>query len=237
MTDASGRYRILLILLCAAAAFLIAAAIREEAGLGLVRAWDEGLLLALRNPADPADPLGPMWLEIFFRDVTALGSHAVVVLVGLVAAAYFALLRERASILLLAVSFVGGALLSTGLKLAFSRPRPELVAHLAEIHTASFPSGHAMLSAVAYLTLASLLARVQATVPLRRFVIGVGIAVTGLVGASRVYLGVHWPTDVLAGWFIGAAWALSCRVAVDHFSGRRRPSDRSGDHGAGRAAD
>jgi undecaprenyl-diphosphatase len=214
------------ILLCLAAAALIAASLGDADGH--VRAWDEGILLALRQPMDPADPIGPPWLEIFFADVTALGSHAVVALFGLVVAGYLALLRQRAAILLLAATFVGGALLSQGLKLAFDRPRPELVAHLADFHTASFPSGHAMMSAIAYLTVASLLARVQPTLPLRRFVLGVGIATTVLVGASRVYLGVHWPTDVLAGWAIGAAWALSCRAAADRLAGGRERMNQAG---------
>lgn len=186
-------------------------------GGGHLRGLDEGLLLALRDPVDRADPRGPLWLEIFFRDVTALGSHAVLAIVLLVAAGHLALLRQPVAVLLVGLSGIGGIVLSTVLKLAFDRPRPELVAHLAEIHTASFPSGHAMLSAVVYLTLAGLLARIQSRPALRRFVLAVGIGLTGLVGASRVYLGVHWPSDVLAGWCLGTAWALLCRAAVDRF--------------------
>lgn len=161
-----------------------------------------------------------------FRDLTALGSHAVVLLIGLAAVAYLALLRERTAILLLGVSLLGGIALGAGLKLVFARPRPELVAHLADTCTASFPSGHAMLSAIAYLTLAGLLARVQPRASLRRYVLAVGIALTVLVGASRIYLGVHWPSDVVAGWCFGAAWALFCRGVVDRLDGarHRRPT-------------
>ncbi|BBK43260.1 phosphatase PAP2 family protein [Allostella vacuolata] len=215
-----SRRTCILIAICFAAAALVAVLVRggEDGPLHRV---DEGILLALRNPLDRADPVGPLWMEIFFRDVTALGSHAVIVLVGLVVAGYLALQRERASVMLLAASLAGGAILSASLKLAFGRPRPELVAHLADIHTASFPSGHAMLSAVAYLTLAGLLARVQPQPRLRRFVIAVGIGTTALVGISRVYLGVHWPTDVVAGWLLGAAWALTCRAIADRIEGRR----------------
>ena len=235
MTGEKHWFPLVLVAACAGAAAAIAASLWGEGETGLVRRLDEGILLALRTPGDLADPLGPQWLEIFFRDVTALGSHAVVWLVGLIAAGYFALARERASIILLAASFAGGTLLSAVLKLAFGRPRPELVAHLADIHTASFPSGHAMLSAVAYLTLASLLGRVQSTPSLRRFVAGVGIAVAFLVGISRVYLGVHWPTDVMAGWLVGAAWALACRALVDRFAGDRGAAGRPARGGAGRA--
>ena len=222
----SRRTRIL-IAACTAAAALLAVLVQGGEG-GVVRRIDEGILLALRSPLDRADPIGPLWVEIFFRDVTALGSHAVIVLVGLVVASYLAMLRERASVMLLAASLVGGAILSAALKLAFGRPRPELVAHLADIHTASFPSGHAMLSAVAYLTLAGLLARVQPQPRLRRFVIATGIGTTALVGISRVYLGVHWPTDVLAGWLLGAAWALSCRAMADRIEGHRFRSRTGG---------
>ena len=104
--------------------------------------------------------------------------------------------------------------LSTLLKLAFQRPRPDLVPHGAEVYTASFPSGHAMLSAVTYLTLAALLIQVQVQWRAKTYVLALAVLVTLLIGVSRVYLGVHWPTDVLAGWCIGAAWALLCWLAA-----------------------
>jgi undecaprenyl-diphosphatase len=101
-------------------------------------------------------------------------------------------------------------LLSTLLKMGFDRPRPDLVPHGALVYTASFPSGHATLSAVVYLTLGALLARVQPRLVLKLYLLGLAILLTVMVGVSRVYLGVHWPTDVLAGWAVGAAWALLC---------------------------
>jgi undecaprenyl-diphosphatase len=101
-------------------------------------------------------------------------------------------------------------LLSTVLKMGFERPRPDLVPHATRVYTASFPSGHAMLSAVTYLTLGALLARVQPNRRLKAYLIGLALCITLLVGASRVYLGVHWPSDVLAGWCGGAAWAALC---------------------------
>ena len=105
---------------------------------------------------------------------------------------------------------VGGTLLSTALKMGFERPRPDLVPHGTRIYTASFPSGHAMLSAVTYLTLGALLARVQKRRRVKALLLGLAILITLLVGMSRVYLGVHWPSDVLAGWCVGAAWAALC---------------------------
>jgi undecaprenyl-diphosphatase len=101
-------------------------------------------------------------------------------------------------------------MLSTGLKMGFERPRPDLVPHATQVYTASFPSGHAMLSAVTYLTLGALLSRVQRRRRVKAFFLGLALTLTLLIGLSRVYLGVHWPSDVLAGWCIGAAWASLC---------------------------
>jgi undecaprenyl-diphosphatase len=100
--------------------------------------------------------------------------------------------------------------LSTVLKMFYRRPRPDLVPHGMETFTASFPSGHAMLSAIAYLTLAILLARISRGRRVKAFVLTLGVVTTLLVGISRIYLGVHWPSDVLAGWCVGAAWASLC---------------------------
>ncbi|WP_426959868.1 phosphatase PAP2 family protein [Muricoccus radiodurans] len=103
---------------------------------------------------------------------------------------------------------------SSLLKIGYDRPRPDLVPHAVEVYTASFPSGHAMLSAVTYLTLGALLMRVQPSRRVRSFVLGMAILTTLMVGISRVYLGVHWPTDVMAGWCFGAGWAVICSMAA-----------------------
>jgi undecaprenyl-diphosphatase len=100
-----------------------------------------------------------------------------------------------------------GALLSTLAKLGFARPRPDLVPHGAEVYTHSFPSGHAMSSAVIFLTLGVMIALVQESRRIKFYVLAFAVLLTMLVGMSRVYLGVHWPSDVLAGWALGAAWA------------------------------
>jgi undecaprenyl-diphosphatase len=171
---------------------------------------DRALLLALRDPQNLADPLGPSWLEEAARDITGLGGYAVLTLVTAAVAIYLLMARKRGAAVLLIAAVVGGTLLSTALKLGFERPRPDLVPHATRIYTASFPSGHAMLSAVTYLTLGALLARVQERRRIKAFLIGLAVTLTLLVGASRVYLGVHWPSDVLAGWCVGAAWAALC---------------------------
>lgn len=168
---------------------------------------DRAILLALRNPGDLADPLGPTWFEEVMRDLTALGGTTVLALVTVGVIAYLLLVRRRATALLVAVSVLGATVLSGLLKWGFDRPRPDLVPHGVAVYSQSFPSSHAMLSAAIYLTLGALLARSQERVRVKAFLIGVAVLVTVLVGASRIYLGVHWPTDVLGGWAVGAAWA------------------------------
>jgi undecaprenyl-diphosphatase len=182
----------------------------DEVSEGDTRAVDERILLSLRNPADPTDPLGPLWFEEAARDVTALGSITVLTLMTVVVVCYLLWARFRGHALLVAISVGGGALAMTLLKRGFERPRPDLVPHLAHVSTASFPSGHAMLSAVVYLTLGALLAQAQARRRLGIYFLAVAILLTIGVGASRVYLGVHWPSDVVAGWCAGTSWALMC---------------------------
>ncbi|EJW13402.1 PA-phosphatase related phosphoesterase [Rhodovulum sp. PH10] len=196
--------------------FLVAAAlfgffqIADEVLEGESHAFDEAILRTLRNPADLADPIGPAWLEVVVRDITALGSITVLTLVTAIVVGYLVMDRKRAAALFVLVSVAGGALLTSLTKLAIARPRPDLVAHLVQVDSYSFPSGHATASAVTFLTLGTLLARVQTGWRLKAYVIGVALALTITIGASRVYLGVHWPTDVLAGWCLGAAWAMLC---------------------------
>lgn len=187
--------------------------IADEVGEGEARWFDEGVLLALRT-ADPADPIGPRWLEASVMDITALGGFAVLALVTLFAIGYLAVQRKWIEALTLLVATGGGTAISEGLKVGFARPRPDLVAHVVETTSMSFPSGHAMLSAVTYLTLGALLAQAQERTSVRGYILGVAIVLTLLIGLSRIYLGVHWPTDVLAGWCLGAAWALICWAAA-----------------------
>jgi undecaprenyl-diphosphatase len=200
-------------------------------GGGGARDFDEAVLRALRVPGAPADPLGPAWLELTLRDVTALGGVPVLTLLGLLALGYLVLVRRWRSALLVLVSLPGALLLNTALKRGFDRPRPELVAHLVEVRTESFPSGHAMLSAVVFLTLGAILAGgADRRLRHRGYVLGVAVLLTLLVGASRVYLGVHWPTDVLAGWCLGVAWAMGCWLLLrvlqrSSGAGRRRTQE------------
>jgi undecaprenyl-diphosphatase len=174
---------------------------------GDTRSFDEFILTGLRDSADLSNPIGPDWLEQAFADITALGGYIVLsMLVG--GAAIYLLASRKPHAALLVVGAVGsGTLLSELLKMGFSRPRPDLVSHMVDVQSASFPSGHAMVSAVAYLTLGTLLARAHGKRSTKIIVMTYAIILTLLIGMSRVYLGVHWPTDVLAGWALGAAWA------------------------------
>jgi undecaprenyl-diphosphatase len=185
-------------------------------------ALDEAILLSLRTAGDPTDPIGPIWLEEAMRDLTALGGMAVLTLLALAVAGYLAFRRAWGQIALLAAAVLGAILLSTLLKSGFDRPRPDLVPHGARVLTASFPSGHAMISAAVYLTLGAMLASVQTGRRLKTYFIALAVILTLLVGASRVYLGVHWPSDVLAGWAAGASWAILVWLAAQQL---RRPRE------------
>lgn len=171
---------------------------------------DEAVLLAMRNPADLSDPLGPGWVEEMGRDFTALGGTAVLAVITLGVIGYLLLSGRHRVALFTALAVGGGIAASSLLKMGFDRPRPDLVPHEVLVYTASFPSGHSMLAAATYLTLAVMLARVHTRRRIKTYLLAVAVFLTLLVGASRVYLGVHWPTDVLAGWSAGAAWTALC---------------------------
>lgn len=211
-----GRYELVMLLCVAVLSGGIwgFVALADEVIEGDTHSIDESLLLALRNPADLSDPIGPGWVEEMGRDFTALGGVGVLVLITLGALGYLLLARHYRAALFASIAVPGGILLSTVMKLGFDRPRPDLVPHEAMVYTASFPSGHSMMSAVTYLTLAALLIRVQPALRLKAYLLILAILLTLLVGISRVYLGVHWPTDVLAGWTAGASWAALCWIVM-----------------------
>lgn len=198
------------LLAIAAAAVLAFVAIADEVIEGETHGFDEAVLLALRAPGDPADPLGPPWVEEMARDLTALGGTGVLTFLTLAAAGLLVLQRRRGTALYLLGAVGSGILLSSTAKVLFDRPRPDLVPHGSHVYTASFPSGHSLMAAVVYLTLAVLVARGFPERGVKIYVVALALLVTLAVGVSRVYLGVHWPTDVLAGWAAGGAWALAC---------------------------
>lgn len=171
---------------------------------------DEHILRALRTLDDPRVPIGPPWLLDVARDVSALGGTAVLALVTAAVTSFLLLDGKRGAAVFVLSATVTGAVLSHFLKAYFQRPRPTVVPHLANARFSSFPSGHSLMSAVVYLTLGLLLARLVARQRLKLHVLGVALLLTVLVGLSRVFLGVHYPTDVLAGWCAGLVWASLC---------------------------
>jgi undecaprenyl-diphosphatase len=187
--------------------------------------FDEAVVRAMRRVDDPSLPIGPRWLRGAALDVTALGGVTVLTLVTLAVCGFLALVRHFRSMLLVLGSTMGGAALNFSLKALFDRPRPAVVPHLAEVSSASFPSGHAMLSAIVYLTLGVLLAQLSESRWLKVYVLGVAVLLTFLVGLTRVFLGVHYLTDVLGGWMAGLAWALFT-VLLARAARRRSPALR-----------
>lgn len=184
------------------------------------RAFDRRLLLAMRRPGDLA-PIGPLAVQDAARDITALGGVVVVGLLTLVTSGFLALDGKRRMALFVCGSVLSGLIAGTILKDLFVRPRPDLVPRAAYASGSSFPSGHSMMSAITYLTLGALLARSHERKRLKSYFFLLAVLLTLLVGVSRVYLGVHWPTDVLAGWTAGAVWALLCWLAARWLQSRR----------------
>ena len=203
---------VLVSLLIIAVAIWGFAEVADEVREGDSQNFDESILRALRRDDDPNQPIGPVWLKSVARDFTALGSFAVITMACLGSAGFLALQRKWHSLILVVVSIGGGAIVSTVLKQWFERPRPSHVAHLTEVNSLSFPSGHSMLAAVTYLTLASLLARTTADRRIKIYILTCAVVLAGIIGTTRVFLGVHYPTDVLAGWCAGISWALLCSL-------------------------
>lgn len=184
--------------------------IAEDSAEAGGRAFDAWVLHALHPGPDPAAPIGPAWAAHAAQDLTALGSVAVLALIAAIAIGNLILLRRRLQAGLLAFALAGGLVLSETLKSVFERSRPPEIYHAVGFLNASFPSGHALLSTVFYLTLGAILARAFKRRREKLYALGVALALALLVGATRVYLGVHWASDVLAGWCLGAAWAMAC---------------------------
>jgi undecaprenyl-diphosphatase len=202
--------------LAIAAALLVGVLVKlaTEVQGGINHAFDKEIMLALRNPADLSDPIGPGWFEELMRDFTALGGNGfLTVLTALVLLVTMVEGRRREAMIFLG-SVIAALVLGKLMKLGFDRPRPDLVPHHTQVYTSSFPSSHAGMAAAIYLSLAAMVVEWPARRAIRSMAIAVGILFTLVVGASRVYLGVHWPTDVIAGWSFGTACALICWLAL-----------------------
>lgn len=202
------------ILIIIVAATWALAELTDEVVEGATRDLDRDILLLLRTAGDMSDPIGPWWLEEMGRDFTAMGGVAVLTLITVVVSVFFLLLKRWRTTVYILIAVGGGILISSVAKEFIDRSRPDLVPHGSIVHTASFPSGHSMMAAVTYLTLGVLVARLQPRLYLKVYIMSVAVLLTLLVGISRVYLGVHWPTDVAAGWLAGGAWSMTCLVVA-----------------------
>jgi undecaprenyl-diphosphatase len=176
--------------------------------------FDSYVILALRKSVKQPVPISPPWLKEAARDVTSLGSIIVLLIITFAVAGFLFLTHKPGVAWLMVIAVLGGLALNNLLKFVFARPRPDIVTHAARVFTTSFPSGHATLSAITYLTIAALLARVYPSLTVNIYFMSLAALLTALIGFSRIYLGVHFPSDILGGWCIGAAWAIGCWVLM-----------------------
>jgi undecaprenyl-diphosphatase len=210
MTLARAEFAALTALLVAAVGVMTFIEVADDMTEADGQALDHQVLALLRPYADdPGRPWGPWWLEEAAADITSLGGISVLGLFATIVVLFLLSQRKWLSSLLLTLGLVGGVLLSEGLKAVFERERPPAVAQAVETINASFPSGHALLATVFYLSIGVMLTRAFPRRRFKMFVLGVGIVLAILVGLTRIYLGAHWASDVFAGWAVGAAWAMA----------------------------
>lgn len=193
----------------------------DEVSEGEYQDLETRMLYSFRDPADLSKPLGPEWLSIAMRDITALGGEAILALVTVFIIGFLYMKGDKRSVYYIIAATVGGALIGLSLKAFFFRERPDITLHMMPVTSKSFPSGHSMMSAAVYLSLAALLARVQKGYKLRIYIIGGALLLSFLIGISRIYLGVHYPSDVLAGWSAGLAWAVICWITAKYLEIKR----------------
>ena len=177
---------------------------------GSLTNFEESLLMFFRHSSDLANPLGSTAIEEAIRDLTSLGGTLVTTLLAIFVVVFLYLYQKPGYAIFLAVTLLSGVAYVFLIKLGFDRPRPEVVPHFMRSLSPSFPSGHSAMSAMVYLLVADVLARGFPGKSLKVFTFSVAILITISVGISRVYLGVHWPSDVLGGWVIGVTWVLTC---------------------------
>jgi undecaprenyl-diphosphatase len=204
---------IALVFVGAATLLLFFALLAEQVVEGDTHRLDVWLMSLFTVAGNPADRIGPDWFEEIVRDVTALGSYAFIFITVIIVGGYLLLVRKLDLAALMVSAIAGGVAISNLLKELFDRPRPD-IDHAVRVFTASFPSGHATLSAVTFLTLAALLTRTRARRGVKIYFVSVAVVLTLLTGLSRIYLGVHYPSDVLAGWCVGSGWAILCWAAT-----------------------
>jgi undecaprenyl-diphosphatase len=155
------------------------------------------------------------WVKAFMVEVTSLGTGLVVLVLVVVTGLFLWLNKHKHSAILLAIATAGGLVLNNLMKMGFDRERPKIFDWGVHAMSSSFPSGHAMSAAVVYSTVAYLAARLQRDHLTRVLTMSIAMVVIVMICASRVYLGVHYPSDVLAGAVIGLAWAAFCMATLE----------------------
>lgn len=218
--------RALLLWLAAAGAVWAFLNIGSEVLEGDTAAIDRRLLLMLREPGRPADPIGPRGFEESMRDMTALGGFTFLTLLAVTATLALALHGKTKRAVIFAVTVLAADVSSEVLKHAYHRPRPDLVPHGSYVYSASFPSGHSTMAAATFLTLATIVASLEPRRATKALCYAMALGLMIMVGFSRVYLGVHWPSDVLAGWSLGAGWALLAWIVLNRVT-RTEPARRA----------
>jgi len=179
-----------------------------------IQSFDDTVIRSLRVSDDLATPIGPDWFKELARDFTALGGYGVLSTITVLVATFLHLERRPARAHFVVITIVAGYSMSMIFKAMIARPRPEIVPWLSHVHSSSFPSGHSMMSAVVYLSLGLMLSDLTARRLVKIFVVVAPLTISAVVGFSRVYMGVHYPTDVVAGWWLGISWSLACWLAV-----------------------
>jgi len=230
---AESAYATFGIFLLAGAAIAIAgtwafAALAGHVSSGGTQAFDDAVLTWLGQQRTKP-------LDAFMLDITSLGTSSVVFMVVGVAALFLWLNKHKHSAILLLVSTAGGVLLNNLLKFGFSRPRPDIIPWVTTATFYSFPSGHAMSATVVYSTVAYLAGRLQRTHIARLAITIVAVLVIGIICLSRLYLGVHYPSDVIAGVIVGVAWAGFCMAtleAIQLYARRNAPQMLEQEHPA-----
>ena len=211
------RHEIIWLLVGLAACVLVFVLLARAVMEGRTQALDVRILRALRTADDPSKPIGPVWMEFVFLDLTSLGGVSVLGFVVFIVAAFLCTQRRYRTALVILVTSISGELIDTAMKHFFMRPRPTVVPHLRDALDTSFPSGHAMDSAIVYLTLWAMLTRATERRVTKLYGLAMALLLTLLVGVSRVYLGVHYPTDVIGGWILGFVWAAVCWLIAQRF--------------------
>jgi undecaprenyl-diphosphatase len=170
---------------------------------------DNSILLLLRNTGNASIPVGPGWFLDFMQDISSLGSVTAVILITVLISGLLIIKKEYITLNSLLTTIIGGGLIELLMKEIFSRPRPQIIPHLVTVYSFSFPSGHSAISTIVYLALAFLIFKFEIKRSIKLYFLISAVFLILLIGFSRVYLGVHYPTDVLGGWTLGLTWISS----------------------------